>query len=480
MEIMNRASQPFSMPRLNLRFDDPAAEARFRAEEADRWTLFTRFSICLGLVFYASFGFVDPFIAGDALPTVLAIRFGVVCPILLSAIVVTFTPRFQHHEHEIVLSLLLITGGAVIVMTALMPPPGTYLYTFGVDVVIIYVSILMRLRWDLLAAGALVLALADQPVILFLNPMPPGPLIGEEGFLLVAVAVGILGSYWRDGYARRNFAYEELLRAEMARSNALLIEAEAANRAKSEFLANMSHELRTPLNAIVGFSELLQDDRLGAATALKYREYARDIHSSGRHLLGIINNILDLSKIEAGKHVLKEGLVAPAAIVEAAARLVRVRAEAAGLDFDLRLANDRVVLRGDELAMEQMLVNLLTNAIKFTPKGGISLTGGLAPDGCYRFVVVDTGIGMSPQEVELAMTPFGTVESAFNRRHQGTGLGLPIVASLAKLHGATLEIVSEPGSGTQVTLGFPLERVVGDPTGKSEPDRGAIGDRLIA
>jgi signal transduction histidine kinase len=362
-----------------------------------------------------------------------------------------------------------------------MPHPGKYLYSFGIDVVIIYVSILTRLRYAMVGAGALVLGLTDQPVILFLNPMPPGPLIAEEAFLLVAVVVGTLGSYWRDTYARRSFANEELLREETARSNALLIEAEAANRAKSEFLANMSHELRTPLNAIVGFSEVLQHDGLGPTTRFKYREYARDIHNSGQHLLGIINNILDLSKIEAGKHVLKESLVVPASVVEAAARLIRARAQAAGLDFDARLAADRVVLRGDELAMVQMLVNLLTNAIKFTPKGRIGLTGGLAPEGGYRFVVADTGIGMSPQEIEVAMTPFGMVESAFSRRHQGTGLGLPIVTSLAKLHGATLEIVSEPGSGTQVTLIFPVERVLRDPAGKTiGPDRGVIGDRMTA
>jgi len=480
MEIIQRASQPLSMLRLNLRFDDAAAEVRFQTEDASRWLLFTRLSICLGLAFYASFGFVDTFVAGDALSIVLAIRFGAVCPILLSIIVVTFTRCFQHYEHEILLSMLLIAGGAIAAMTALMPPPGNYLYSFGIDVVIIYVSILTRLRYDMVGAGALVLGLADQPVILFVNPMPPGPLITEEAFLLVAVVVGTLGSYWRDTYARRSFANEELLREEMVRSNALLIEAEAANRAKSEFLANMSHELRTPLNAIVGFSEILQHDLLGATTWFKYREYARDIHNSGQHLLGIINNILDLSKIEAGKHVLKETLVTPAAVVEAAALLVRARAQDAGLDFDARLAADPVVLRGDELAMKQMLVNLLTNAIKFTPKGRVSLTGGLAPNGSYRFVVVDTGIGMSPQEIEVAMTPFGMVESAFNRRHQGTGLGLPIVASLAKLHGAELEIVSEPGSGTQITLAFPGERVVCDSAWKIDPDRGVIGDRMTA
>jgi signal transduction histidine kinase len=455
-----RAPRLISSKLLDLSLGDEAAEARFQSEDFARWLIFTRLSLFLGLLFYGGFGIVDTFLAGYALPAVLVIRLGIVCPCLILAIAATFTPSFERYEQAILLAVLLTAGGSIIAMLAMIGPPGNYLYSFGLDIVIIYCSILTRIRYNYLGPGAFALALIDQPVILYLNPVPTGPLIAEEAFLLISVVVSTLGRYWRERYARESFVSEELLRQEMTLSNALLIEAEAANRAKSEFIANMSHEFRTPLNAIIGFSEVLQNDSLGAATRLKYREYARDIRTSGEHLLGIINNILDLSKIEAGKHVLDETLVAPSRPVGTAALLVRPRAEAAGLAFEIDVADDGVAMRADQLALQQMLVNLLTNAIKFTPAGRVRLTGALEPGGDYRFTIADTGIGMSADEIAVALTPFGMVASAFNRRYQGTGLGLPIVASLAKLHGATLDIQSEPGAGTTIALTFPASRIV--------------------
>jgi signal transduction histidine kinase len=455
-----RASNLVPSKLLDLPLGDAAAEARFQAEDFSRWLIFTRLSLALGLLFYAGFGFVDTVVSGAALHQVLAIRFDVVCPFLVVVIALSYGHTFERYEQGILLAVLLIAGGAIIAMIAILEPPGNYLYSFGLDIVIIYCSILTRIRYNYLGPGALALALIDQPVILYLNPVPTGPLMAEEAFLLVSVVVSTLGRYWRERYARQSFLTEELLRQEMARSNALRIEAEAANRAKSEFIANMSHEFRTPLNAIIGFSDVLQNDSLGAATRLKYREYARDIRMSGEHLLGIINNILDLSKIEAGKHVLDETLVAPALPVATAALLVRPRAEDAGLAFEIDVADDGVTMRVDQLALEQMLVNLLANAIKFTPAGRVQLSGALAPDGGYRFTVADTGIGMSAEEIDVAMTPFGMVASAFSRRYQGTGLGLPIVASLARLHGATLDIRSVPDSGTTAALIFPAARII--------------------
>ncbi len=389
-----------------------------------------------------------------------SIRLGIVCPFLAALIAITFTRQFLRYEQAFLLSVLLIAGGAIVVMIAVIPPPGNYLYSFGVDIVIIYCSILTRISYVQLFGGALMLAAVYQPVILVANPVPPGPLIAEEAFLLVAIVVSTLGRYWLESYARQSFVNERLLREEMVRSNTLLIEAEAANRTKSEFIANMSHEFRTPLNAILGFSEVLQSDLLGPATRLKYRDYAHDIHRSGQHLLGIINNILDLSKIEAGKYVLDETLIAPSAPAQTAALLVRPRAEQAGLNFTVSVSDDGVQLRADPLALQQMLVNLLANAIKFTPKGSVTLGGAALPQGGYRFTIADTGIGMSGDDLNVAMTRFGTVGSAFSRRHQNTGLGLPIVASLARLHDASLDIQSAPGDGTQISITFPSDRVV--------------------
>ncbi|MGH7074685.1 MAG: sensor histidine kinase [Stellaceae bacterium] len=443
-----------------LAFDDASAEQAFQQADFDRWQTFTRISILLGLCFYAGFGYVDTFLAGSALPQFWAIRFGIVCPLLMLVIWATYRPLFRRYEQWILLSVMLIAGGGAIPFIAMVGPPGNYVYSYGLGIVIIYSSILTRLRHDFLAAGALLLAALAQPVVLYINVMPTGSTIATEAFLAVAVTISVLGRYWREHYARLSFTNEELLRREMARSMALLIEAKAANRAKGEFIANMSHELRTPLNAIIGFADILQHDWLGASTARKYREYGHDIHVSAEHLLGIINNILDFSKIEAGKHVLEEALVSPAAPVETAAILVRPRALSAGLEFSVAVVAERVQLHVDPRAVQQMLVNLLTNAVKFTPAGQVALTGILLPDGRYRFTVSDTGIGMSMSEIDVAMTRFGMVDSAFSRRHHGTGLGLPIVDSLAKLHGAELDIHSAPGFGTTITLTFPAARVI--------------------
>jgi PAS domain S-box-containing protein len=237
-------------------------------------------------------------------------------------------------------------------------------------------------------------------------------------------------------------------------------QAELANRSKSEFLANMSHELRTPLNAIIGFSEIVAGELLGPIGATRYVEYAHDIHTSGIHLLSIISDILDLSKIEAGRRELTESAIDLHDAAESALRLVRGRAENNGL----RLVN--VIERGamprllaDERAVKQMLLNLLSNAVKFTPEGGrVAVGAELRGDGSLAVSVDDTGIGMAPENIPRALAPFSQVDSPLTRRHEGTGLGLPLVKSLIELHGGTLELESQEGKGTLATVIFPAER----------------------
>ncbi|QQP90236.1 PAS domain S-box protein [Skermanella sp. TT6] len=238
-------------------------------------------------------------------------------------------------------------------------------------------------------------------------------------------------------------------------------EAELAGRAKSEFLANMSHELRTPLNAVIGFSEIIKNEMFGPAGRPEYVEYARDIHESGTQLLALINDILDMSKIEAGKKELQDAVVDIGRVARNCVRLVEARAQFGGVAVAVDLPPDLPPVRAEELALKQIIANLLTNAVKFTPKGGrVRVSADIEPDGGLAVAVADTGIGIAPEDMEKALAPFGQIDSSLSNKTQGTGLGLPLARSLAALHGGTLSIESEPGRGTTVTVRLPSERVI--------------------
>ncbi len=250
---------------------------------------------------------------------------------------------------------------------------------------------------------------------------------------------------------------EAELAAEQARN--AMYKAQAADRAKTAFLANMSHELRTPLNAIIGFSEmmvLLGDDGLA-----RFREYAKDISASGQHLLELINDVLDLAKVESGKLELEDRQVDVAAVVGASLTFVRDSALERGLELSHVLGEDLPPLLADERKLKQILTNLLSNAVKFTPQGGkVCLKTLLDGDGALVFQIVDTGIGIAVQDIPRALAPFERVRSQSGLTVEGTGLGLPLTKGLIELHGGELSIDSELGRGTEVTVRLPKERVM--------------------
>jgi PAS domain S-box-containing protein len=232
--------------------------------------------------------------------------------------------------------------------------------------------------------------------------------------------------------------------------------AEAASQAKSGFLANMSHELRTPLNAIIGFSEVISSALFGPLDA-RYRDYARDINGSGHHLLRIINDLLDLSKVEAGRLELQNSAVPISAIFETCRRMVIDRAAAAGVALDFEPTDLEV--SADELRLEQVLLNLVSNAVKFTPKDGeVLVSARLGESGEIAITVADTGIGMAPEDIPRALQPFGQIDNSLSRPHGGTGLGLPLALRLVELHGGTMTITSTLGRGTTVIVTLPPER----------------------
>ena len=242
-------------------------------------------------------------------------------------------------------------------------------------------------------------------------------------------------------------------------------QADAATRAKSEFLANMSHELRTPLNAVIGFSEVLCKEMFGPLGHAKYLEYARDIQASGMHLLELIGDVLDLSKIEAGKLELRREAVDLAELITSAARLIEQKAEEVGLCLEVSLPPDLPLLWADRRAVRQMLINLLSNAIKFTPAGGSVRLAAFADAGGVRFVVSDTGIGIPEAELGKVLQPFEQASNVAGGGYGGTGLGLPLVKSLIEEHGGSLSIASRLGEGVTVSLHFPAEIVQGQGPG---------------
>jgi signal transduction histidine kinase len=288
-----------------------------------------------------------------------------------------------------------------------------------------------------------VFVLRSGPLIEQLFPNDPNELWMRTLIMALMVAFGVYAQHAVD------------------RQRRLRREAETANRTKSEFLATMSHELRSPLNAIIGFSEIMKNETFGALGDPRYREYARDVLDSGTHLLEIINDLLDLSKIESGKLEICEEVVDIRSVNDTCQRLIKARAESASLRLATDLQPHLPGVYADPRKIKQVLLNLLSNAVKFTPEGG-TVTTAARIDGGGRFVLsgADTGIGIAPENIGKAMSAFGQVDSSLSRRYQGTGLGLSLSKALVELHGGTLALESEQGVGTTVTVTLPPSRVL--------------------
>jgi signal transduction histidine kinase len=274
------------------------------------------------------------------------------------------------------------------------------------------------------------------------------------GSLTIAAIVALMRAA-----GERVHRLNETLRRDVAARIEIEARLEEASKAKSEFLAQMSHELRTPLNAIIGFSEMIADAVIGPLDA-RYREYGKDINGAGRHLQNIINDILDISKLEDGRLELREEVVSIGDTVEACRRIVAAMAEAAGVALLIAIPGALPLIRSDQLRFRQILLNLMSNGVKFTPSGGrVSVWAAIEPDGVV-ISVDDTGIGMKAADIPIALEPFRQIDGALSRRFDGTGLGLPLAKALVELHGGRLHIESAPGQGTAVRVTLPLDRVV--------------------
>ena len=293
---------------------------------------------------------------------------------------------------------------------------------------------------------------------------------------LLIVALGMIGSIIDQHLADRSVHEAERLRHHVIELEATRRELEqttadltkaldsaaASNQAKSQFLATMSHELRTPLNAVIGFSDLIASEIYGPLGDSRYRDYAKTICDSGAHLLGLINDVLDISKLDAGGLELDEEAVELPGIVEDALRMVAHQAETGGVRLEKSYETGLPHVRADRRRVRQVVLNLLSNAVKFTPGDGCITTTVLRRGDRLAVAVADTGIGIAAEDIPRALERFGQIDDSLGRKYEGTGLGLPLSKALMELHGGSLELQSALGVGTTVTVTFPAERLIRD------------------
>lgn len=324
-------------------------------------------------------------------------------------------------------------------------------------VVVLFVLAVCGLHYTAMAAATL----SFDPL-----GAPAGAKSLERQSLAVAVAgvaILLLGALEAERLRRHVTKLETTQRELQVTTNNLrmaLASAAASNQAKSQFLAMMSHELRTPLNAILGFSELMKTESFGPIGNLRYAEYAADIHDSGNHLLSLINDVLDFSKAEAGHLELHEEVLDLRELLADSVRLVAPGAMEAGIEIAMALPSAAPAVLADRRRLKQIALNLLSNALKFTPAGGRVSVRLSFTEGGVEIVFIDSGIGMTADQVAIALEAFSQVDNPLTRKHEGTGLGLPLCQRFAELHGGFLSIESTPGKGTAVTVRFPAKRVL--------------------
>jgi signal transduction histidine kinase len=326
--------------------------------------------------------------------------------------------------------------------------------------IIVIMHIFVPNRFLLNAVPALALSLAFMVQAIWTFDYIPSQRLGVVAWIIGANLLGIITAHRLARYRRGQFASLEAERTANTQMRIAMEEAKLASRAKSEFLANISHELRTPLNAINGFSQLMLSGTFGPLGDPRYRDYVKDINASGEHLLTLINEILDLSRIEAGKRELAESEVDLAGLIASCLRIVGPRAEDKTIALENKTEGETVCLWADETALKQVLLNLIVNGVKFTPSGGrVTVSIERDTEG-VSVLISDTGIGIAGDDIDAVQKPFAQVDNAFTREQEGTGLGLPLAKALTELHEGTFQLQSTPKKGTLVRVRLPADRVI--------------------
>lgn len=448
-------------------FADPGEEAAYRWADLDATLFFARIALLLALALFGLFAAVDLLFGADGRSRLLVAR-ALICASFALLLLLTWHPALRRPDwatrHSQAAAFVIALGFGLLVGLADEPLRGFYVP--GILLVVVALFVLLRLTLPEVAWVAVPLVCLYDIVWLryWIMPGEIGAFVVMQFYLFAAIIVGSFSNYAIAHHRRVTHAAAGDLRAQATRLQQALQEAamarqhaEHASRAKSDFIAHMSHELRTPLNAVIGFGQVLEGEVYGPLGGDKYREYARHIHESGQHLLSLINDVLDLSKVEAGQFELHREEIDIAASMRAASLLVSGLSHKRQVKLKLMVPPSLPPLQADERALKQILVNLLSNAVKFSPAGGeVTFAAEILPQ-AIAFIIADAGPGMDMQQVARAVVPFGQASGHTAEATRGTGLGLPLAQRFTDLHGGSLVIDSRPGQGTRVTVTLPLE-----------------------
>jgi len=451
----------FALDPLRLRFRDPETERDFVHETVHQSLNYIRAYLVAGFGLYGLFGILDVAVGGDDTGKLLLIRYGAVFPVFAAIFVATFFPVFVRHSQFFLGAIMVAAGFGVVAMTLIMSVPFKSQYYAGLVMVVIYCGNLIKLQYLNAALIACALVTSYLATSLWINPVPHFNQVTNNVFLVMATAIGLYSNYFQETYLRRAYVWQRVIRARNELTLNLLEKANTSRRARREFLATISHELRTPLNAIIGFSEILKGEVLGEIGSEKYASYAGDIHTSGKHLLEIIDEILHVARNDADEMNLEAEDMDLSEAVKATVRIFRVDAAARKIDILTSGGNQPIRILADEKRIRQILINLLSNALKFTPdEGRITIT--LSADTVFgiSMAVSDTGIGIAASDIERALKPFEQISNPEASKTRGTGLGLSITEKLVALHGGALSIESAPGIGTTVLIRLPRTRLI--------------------
>ena len=443
-----------------VRFRNSVTESDFAESHFKDHALSTFIYTFLGLAAYMGFGVLDLIYLGEEWQVTFFIRMGI-CFAMFSFITAWFAYGSKLGYHLMPAIAMGVAGLGIVAMTAVMPSPQNETYYVGILLVVAFFCNIPLLRFYHAMGVSVMLIVSYTIVASLFSPVTSSVLLNNLFFFISLSIWSLWTNYWQQLYARQDFFATRKLRKEVSKNEALFHEAEAANRAKSEFLAVMSHELRTPLNAVLGFSDMIRSEIHGPIESSDYKDYMEHIHDSGSHLLNLINDILDLSKADAGHLEVYDLDLDPVSMLVTICDMMGPQAEKGGVRLSNRISRDMPGLRGDKRLFRQIITNLMSNAVKFTPEGGtVTISSGRDQFGGLTIMVADTGIGIATEDLPRILEPFVQVESSANRRYDGTGLGLPLARKLMEAHGGHLMIESELEVGTTVTVTFPVSRVL--------------------